>query len=186
MSIGSPAPKRADWTAALFSAWCIVMVVVCHLYGTEFISGPFDLFAPYSWFLEGFAFVSGYLYRDGTEDHLGAYLLRRVRRMLVPLLVINASLAVTVHLLRHLLGFTFGSDLSLYSLLFSPFVDCHDLGWNVPMWFVAPFCLAQCAHVVVRRIVSGALRALSGSDGAQGGYRYVLPRGLSRDGGGCD
>ena len=175
MSVGGLAPKRVDWTAALFSAWCIVMVVVCHLYGTEFISGPFDLFAPYSWFLEGFAFVSGYLYRNGTEDCLGAYLLRRVRRMLVPLLVINASFAVAVHLLRHLFEFTFGSDLSLYSLLLSPFVDCHDLGWNVPMWFIAPFCLAQCVHATVRRIVSWALRLLSGPDGVQGGVSIYAP-----------
>lgn len=148
---------EVDWTAALFSSLLICMVVVCHLYGTDFISGPFGMFPPYSWFLAGFAFVSGRLWRQRPGETFVSYCKRRIWRMIVPLLLINAAYAMIVDVMRRFFGFTFGADLSPYTLLLSPFIDCHDLGWNVPMWFIAPFCLAQCLHVFIRQASSALL-----------------------------
>lgn len=74
----------------LFSACAIVLVVVGHIPSTGF-NGPFDMFKPYSFQVASFVFVSGYFYKEANESHPVAYLGSRIKRLLIPLIAINAA-----------------------------------------------------------------------------------------------
>lgn len=82
--------KQINYTMKLFSACAIVLVVVGHIPSTGF-NGPFDMFKPYSFQVASFVFVSGYFYKEANESHPVAYLGSRIKRLLIPLIAINAA-----------------------------------------------------------------------------------------------
>ena len=94
----------------LFSACAIVLVVVGHIPSTGF-NGPFDMFKPYSFQVAAFVFVAGYFYKESHEVHPFQYLKSRIKRLLIPLVAINAAYGCLVLLLKKLVGITWGGSL---------------------------------------------------------------------------
>lgn len=93
--------RETDWTARCFQAVLIVLVVAGHVDGAD-LSGPFDLFDPYSFHVAGFAFVSGYLYSEAHDCKPGAYVLDRFKRRFVPMFAIFAVYGRIATVLSHL------------------------------------------------------------------------------------
>lgn len=99
--------KQINYTMKLFSACAIVLVVVGHIPSTGF-NGPFDMFKPYSFQVASFVFVSGYFYKEANESHPVAYLGSRIKRLLIPLIAINAAYGCIVALLKRAVGIEWG------------------------------------------------------------------------------
>ncbi len=91
--------KSINYTMRLFSACAIVLVVVGHIPSTGF-NGPFDMFKPYSFQVAAFVFVVGYFYKESHEVHPFQYLKSKIKRLLVPLVAINAAYGCLVLLLK--------------------------------------------------------------------------------------
>ena len=111
------------------------------------------LFGYYSFHLLLFAFGSGYLLAQGEEAHPLAFIARKARRLLVPLLAWNAVYGVGAALLRCFGGFELGAELSAYTLLLAPFADGQHFVYNLGSWFVFPLFLGQAIYILVRRLV---------------------------------
>lgn len=133
----------------LFSACAIVLVVVGHIPSTGF-NGPFDMFKPYSFQVAAFVFVAGYFYKESHEVHPFQYLKSRIKRLLIPLVAINAAYGCLVLLLKKLVGITWGGALSAQTLLVMPFTDGHQFLINMPMWFIAPLFFAELLNLLIR------------------------------------
>lgn len=84
-----------------------MLVAVGHITSSGF-NGPFDTFEPYSFQVSAFVFVSGYFCKEERERHPLRYLEMRIRRLLIPLLPINAIYSCAVLLLRKSMGFERG------------------------------------------------------------------------------
>lgn len=108
------------------------------------------LFRYYSFHLMLFAFGAGYFIRDGEEDHPARFLLRRAKRLLLPLYLWNVVYGVGAALLRRFAGFEFGQPLSAYTLLLAPLTDGEHFVYNLGSWFVFPLFLSQALYVLVR------------------------------------
>ena len=109
-SIMASTEKSINYTMRLFSACAIVLVVVGHIPSTGF-NGPFDMFKPYSFQVAAFVFVAGYFYKESHEVHPFQYLKSRIKRLLIPLVAINAAYGCLVLLLKKLVGITWGGSL---------------------------------------------------------------------------
>ena len=111
-----------------------------------------SLFRYYSFHLMLFAFGSGYFFRDSDAKRPFAAILRKAKRLLVPLYVWNIVYGVGAALLRRLMGFEIGEPVTLYNLLIAPLTDGHQFGWNLGSWFVFPLFMCQVIYTFVRRL----------------------------------
>lgn len=116
------------------------------------------LFGYYSFHLMLFAFGSGYLLCEGQEAHPLAFIARKARRLLIPLLAWNVLYGVGAALLRRFGGFELGEPLSAYTLLLAPFTDGQHFAYNLGSWFVFPLFLVQAMYILVRRLVAALPR----------------------------
>lgn len=142
--------REVDWVAALFSASLILLVVVGHMPEGEGFSGPFNLLPPYAYQVAGFAFVSGYLYNASYDRDFRAYVHIRLKKMIIPMFAIYLVYGTIATLLRRAFVFSYGTDLTLDSWLFGTLFNGSQFQLNYPMWFIAPFVLAQLLFVLLR------------------------------------
>lgn len=142
----------------VFRSICILLIIVSHIPLREGFSGPFGLFPVYSFQVAAFVFSAGYLYKDSNDERPLSYVVRKTRSLLIPTLLINAMYGVLNTVLRHRLGFTWGSDISLYTVLIAPFVDGHQFNLDYALWFVPPLYLAEITNVFLRHLLYGASR----------------------------
>lgn len=179
----------------LLVALAAIAVVAGHLDPSGF-AGPFGIVPPYSWQVAAFVFVSGYFYRPSAEDAPLRYIVRKFRRLIVPLLGINLVYGITCQLLRTLGVMEVGEPLSASSLLVLPFTSGHQFVLNSAMWFLAPLFSAEVANVLIRRVVrsfrdstvkesllflmylllGSAAVIIGGPDGMQAGFALAVCR----------
>lgn len=137
----------------ILSGLAMLLVIMGHLDEGMFTVG--ELFPYYSFHIALFLFISGYFYRPGEEEQIGAYLIRKARRLLLLYFVWNVFYGLLVLLLRRA-GFYIGNEPSLWTLFAEPFLSGHQFGYNAPSWFVPALFLTEAANVFIRRL----LRAL--------------------------
>ena len=111
-----------------------------------------SLFRYYSFHLMLFAFGSGYFFKDNDAQHPLAAILRKAKRLLVPLYIWNVVYGVGAALLRHFIGFEIGEPVTLYNLLIAPLTNGHQFQWNLGSWFVFPLFMCQVIYTFIRRI----------------------------------
>ena len=99
--------KSINYSMKLFSACAIVLVVVGHVSPIGF-NGPFDMFKVYSFQVAAFVFVSGYFYKEKNEHQPFQYLWKKCKRLVLPLLLINAAYGVIAFALIHFAGLKWG------------------------------------------------------------------------------
>ena len=97
----------------ILSAVGIVLVVAGHLGYNLFDIG--ELFPYYSFHVFIFLFVSGYFYKEESEDNIGKYLLRKCRTLLLPYFAWNLFYGILTDVL-HGSGFSIGGPRSLKTL----------------------------------------------------------------------
>ena len=110
-----------------------------------------SLFRYYSFHLMLFAFGSGYFFKDADAQRPLAAIVRKAKRLLVPLYIWNVVYGVGAALLRRFLGFEIGEPVTLYNLLLAPLTDGHQFQWNLGSWFVFPLLMGQVIYACLRR-----------------------------------
>lgn len=108
------------------------------------------LFRYYSFHLMLFAFGSGYFYK--ARGSFFQDVLRRAKRLLIPLYVWNFIYGIGAAMLRHFGGFRLGAPITPYTLLLAPLMDGEQFVWNLGSWFIFPLFFVQCLYDGIRRL----------------------------------
>ena len=140
-----------DYRIKLLYAIGIIMVVLAHCRGGGIVL-LFDWFPYGGLHVALFMFCSGYLYKDSAEEHVGGYILKKLRHLILPLYIYNLIYGLIAQLL-HLFGFRMGGALTLYNLLVAPLNDGHQFALNLAGWFVVPLFMAQVFTVLFRKFL---------------------------------
>lgn len=138
---------------AVLSALGMFFVVDGHLNNSYLDIG--GLFPYYSFHMPLFAFISGYFFRPGSEDDLGAYAKKKAVRLLGPYMAYNLIYGIITQFL-HGAGVAFGGSLNLHNLLIEPFITGHQFEYNLAAWFVPALFLVEMANVLLRRVLGKA------------------------------
>lgn len=135
----------------ILSAVGIILVVAGHLGYNLFDLG--ELFPYYSFHVFIFLFVSGYFYKSEAEENIPAYIGRKCLTLLLPYFAWNLVYGIVTELL-HGVGFSIGGELSVKTLLLSPFLDGHQFMYNFPAWFVPVLFMIEVINIIMRKILS--------------------------------
>lgn len=138
----------------ILSALGIIFVVAGHL-GYHFLDVG-GLFPYYSFHVYIFLFVSGYFYREQSEDDIFRYIYRKCITLMVPYFLWNLFYGILARLL-HRAEFSLGESLSFKTLFLSPFIDGHQFLYNFSAWFIPALFLVEVINVVMRKVL-GVLR----------------------------
>ena len=144
--------KKINYQFKILYFFGILFIVACHCsYGG--ISLGYEWFYPGAFHLALFAFGSGYFYKTSSEDHILAYIWKKFKHLMVPLLLWNAAYGVILQVLRHN-KFMFGEDITLYNLLIAPLINGHRFALDFPIWYVFPLFVVQTVTVLLRKPLS--------------------------------
>jgi len=110
------------------------------------ISLLYDWFPPYAFHLGLFMFSSGYFFKEENANHLGKYLRKKIKKLLIPLFVWNFIYGLIVLVSRNF-GFTIGSDFTLYNIFISPFTNGQKFAYNLGSWFLIPLFFVEIIHI---------------------------------------
>lgn len=141
---------QIDYRFKLLYAIGMIIIVAGHMEHRGF-SLAFELFPPYAFHLGLFVFASGYLYKENSTDNPGKYILKKAKQLLLPLYLWNFFYAVVITVLSYA-GFSFGSPVTLKTLLISPLTDGHQFGFNLSGWFIVPLFLVQVLNMLIRKL----------------------------------
>ena len=147
MSIETPRNK----TFTVLSCIGIILVMLGHLDFDVLTFG--GLFPYYSYHVLIFVFIAGYFYKPEEEQHIGAYLLRKAKKLLLPYYIFNLIFALVTYGLR-LLGFDYGGEIDLYNLLLAPIMGGHHYMLLAPAWFAVALFLLEACNIIARRLLS--------------------------------
>lgn len=141
-----------DYRFKILYAIGAILVVEGHFGGdgANFFANFFPL---YSFHLALFMFASGYLYDHNSEKAVLKYILKKIKRLLVPLYLWNLFYAVVI-LVTHKMGFTIGEPVSFETIFLAPIYDGHQFAYNMGGWFIIPLFMVQIYHVLFRKIIS--------------------------------
>ena len=144
----------------VFRALCMLFVVIGHTPFRNGFNGPFDLFPVYSFHVSAFVFCAGYLYKQHNDTHPIKYILKKAKTLLLPLLSLNLAYGLLNTFLRQCCGFSWGSDITLYTLFIAPFVDGHQFNLSYALWFVPTLFFAESINVLARFLLKQFLERL--------------------------
>lgn len=141
--------RERDLTFTILSAVGIILILLGHL---DFSAATFGgLFPYYSYHVMIFVFIAGYFRKPEDEDHIGAFLLRKAKRLLLPYYLWNVVYGLLSMLLRQE-GFSFAGEFNPYNLLAAPFVGGHQFGLNAAAWFVPALFMLEACDIIARKI----------------------------------
>lgn len=118
----------------------------------------YDWFPPYSFHLKMFAFCSGYFYKSTAESNVKLYILKKVRKLIIPLYIWNFVYAGIVSFLG-LFGFTIGMGITAQKLLVDPIISGHQFVYYLGGWFIVPLFMVEVFNIsfrtLIQKIVAG-------------------------------
>ena len=146
------AQATVDYRFKIMYALGMIFIVAGHCE-----NGGISLF--YDWFpvsafeLGLFAFCSGYFYKAEAESAPGGYILKKAKKLLIPLYIWNIIYGLIVLLLSRF-GFTIGEEFNLYNIFIAPITDGHQFGYNLCSWFIFPLFAIETINVLLRKIIA--------------------------------
>lgn len=143
--------RKIDYRFKLLYALAMFMIVSGHVGGGG-ISLLGDWFPYYGHHVAIFVFGSGYFYRKASEEHVGAYTLKKIKTLVIPLYLYTIVYGIIVQIL-HRYGFPMGDEFSVRNVFLMPVLTGHQFVYNLGAWFVAPFFMVQIFYVLVRKAV---------------------------------
>lgn len=143
--------KKIDYRFKILYAVAIIMVCCGHTAGGG-ISIISDWFPYGGMHLALFVFASGYFYKYSSEEHVGKYIVKKIKTLLVPLYIYNLVYGVIVQLLR-LRGFEIGGDFNFTNLIIAPITDGHQFAYNLGGWFIAPLFMVEIYNVLIHKLI---------------------------------
>lgn len=142
--------KEYNMTFGILSGIAVIMIVAGHA-GCDVLTVG-GLFPYYSFHVPLFMFISGYFYRDESEEKPLAYCQKKIRRLLVPYFIWNVVYGIVACLLR-LAGFTMGEGIGIRTLFIEPFVSGYQFIYNYAAWFVPVLFLIEMMNLFMRLIL---------------------------------
>lgn len=149
------AQEGTNYTMKVLFCFGITFIVAGHVIidgGSGGLSFAFNLFPVQGFHVAVFPFVAGYFYKARYEQDPKLFFKKKFLRLIVPLYglswVYGAFTAAV-----HALGFTTGAAPTPYNLLLDPILGAHAFMWDCPLWFVAPFFLAQVIDFCLRLLL---------------------------------
>ncbi len=143
--------KERNATFTTLSAIGIILIILGHLdLGIATFGG---LFPYYSYHVMIFVFVAGYFYKPENEEHIGAFILHKAGKLLLPYFVWNLIYGIIAILMRGA-GFEFAGELNLYNLFIAPFMGGHQFGLNAAAWFVPALFLLELCDILARKMTA--------------------------------
>lgn len=146
---------KLNMTFCILSALAITMVVAGHVGYSIMTVG--ELFPYYSFHIPLFMFISGYFYRESEEEHPCLYIMKKVRRLLVPYLIWNLVYGIIAWAMRAG-GFSMGEEISVQTLFIAPFLHGYQYIYNYAAWFVPVLFVTEIINLAARL----ALRRIGG------------------------
>ena len=127
----------------------MVLVVANHCAGGP-ISLFYEFFPAYSFHIGLFVFCSGYFYKEKEEEHVGKYILKKLKSLILPLYLWNCFYALFAQVMSAE-GFSFGVGITWEKLVLLPITDGHQFTYNLATWFVAPLFMAEVLNILYRK-----------------------------------
>ena len=144
--------SKINYQFKLLYAIGILNVLIAHSHANAFaFLSEIIHFAGYTIAL--FVFVSGYFYNPKYEASIPSYLAKKFLKLIVPLYLWNLFYALLVVVLSKF-GFTLVETVNLKSVLLSPMISAHLMGFNDPAWFIIPLFVTEVYNITLRRILS--------------------------------
>ena len=148
-----PTERTVDYRFKLLYALGMILIVSGHCDGGG-ISLFYDWFPAYGFHVGLFAFCSGYFYKDESESKIPAYILRKAKRLLLPMYLWNCFYALLILALRPA-GFTIGFAPSFQTLVTMPLYEGQQFEYTMGVWFVVPLFMVEVFSVLLRRVFPG-------------------------------
>lgn len=145
---------KKDYRFQILYALGIIFIVAGH--GGGAAVNLFSDWFPFSSFHLGlFMFISGYFYKKDSEQTINKFIIKKVKKLLVPLLLWNIFYAIVVKLLSYG-GFTIGVNYKnlIDNLIILPIKTGHQFGYNLGGWFVIPLLMIQIYNVLIRKVIN--------------------------------
>lgn len=146
--------SNENLTMRYLSAFAIVFVILGHISGTHYGFLTFNgLFEFYSFHMPLFLFISGYFYSEAEERHIGKFLLKKMRTILLPFYGCTLFFLLLGSLL-HANGFSIGHTFSFYEWIVTPWTTLEPLTLAVATWYLIAFFICIVVHVFVHKAAS--------------------------------
>lgn len=97
-------------------------------------------------------FASGYFYKNSSEKHIGKYILKKVKTLLVPLYVYNLAYGIIVQILRRN-GFEMGGEIDFTNLVIAPIKNGHQFIYNMGGWFIVPLFMIETYNILTHKLI---------------------------------
>ena len=111
------------------------------------------IFPYYSFHVYIFLFIAGYFYDPDAEKKSIAYILKKLRNLIVPYFVWNLFYGL-VSTFLNTRGFSLGQDISLYSYFAEPFMGGHQYMLNAPSWFMISLFFVEMVNLATGKLLS--------------------------------
>lgn len=143
--------KKVNYQFKLLYAIGMVLVVANHC-GNGGVSLFYEFFPAYSFHVGLFVFSSGYFYKECSEDNIGKYIIRKIKKLIIPLYLWNFVYALFAQVMSTR-GFSFGTGVTINKLFILPITDGHQYVYNLCTWFLVPLFLVEVFNVLYRKLI---------------------------------
>jgi fucose 4-O-acetylase-like acetyltransferase len=153
--------KEFNYQMCVLSAIGMLAVMLGHLANSSQELMTLNGWFPYyAYHMPLFIFVSGYFYNQNQENHLGEFVLKKFRTMVLPFYLVNGAFYLLQSLLKFK-GFTIGDTFSLKTWIINPWIRVQPINFSIPTWYLIAIFLAELFYVLLRKFVSNIFRMYS-------------------------
>lgn len=111
-----------------------------------------DWFQENSFHMQLFFFASGYFYKIENEQNIKGYIVKKIKKLLIPCLLYNLFYGM-INTLLYKIGFSIGEKFNLFDWLLSPFMFGSNFKFNSPDWFIAQLFIVEVINVLIRKLL---------------------------------
>lgn len=144
--------KKINNQFLILQSIAIILVVYGHRGGggVNFFQ---EWFPVYSFHMPLFIFISGYFYKSDSEDSIKKFILKKIKRLVIPYFIWNLIYGIIINMLRNKEIVKYPvNNLSLKSLFISPWQDGHQFLFNLASWFVLALFLIEIIYLLFRKL----------------------------------
>lgn len=107
-------------------------------------------FPYYSWHMPFFIFISGYFFN--RQLPAGKYIIKKLQSHLLPALLVNAACGVFSLCLKKFGLAQYGQEITLKSLLITPFTTGYQFYINISLWFIFTLFVIEAIACLMDRL----------------------------------
>lgn len=147
--------KKINWEFKLLYCIGIVFIVAGHVTKNGSLNLFTDFFHYYSFHLALFSFCSGYFYNKANEDNTSKYILKKFKKLIIPLYFWNTIYGLFVKLTKYK-DFAIGDSIrlnrkTLWDLTIQPLTNSHAYVYNLSTWFLGPLFFVETINILIRK-----------------------------------